>query len=853
MDSGHATESDGSTVGYDEHDDDDDSVKDPDYKQGPNDDLTDSDGDSESDTVIIENSADDEAMDCNEADDHHGEKHKAKKSVPRYRDGKSDIKRQCSDLENSADSVDMDLNEAAEDHVGEALKAKVKMQFAHITVPQHSDSKSEKRNYSKSDYCLYCERRYQSKISVHYLAVHCNESDVKSALMAPVKSVERKNALLLLQNRGNFKHNAKCIELGEGEFVVSRRPSEKRDRKAHDFLPCEYCVGFFLKDSLWLHMKNCPIRPRGEQPETNCLRNARIMLEPFLRTSSTDEESEMIDDLINAMKETKSNPGIRKICFDDPLIREFAASVLSKVGEIEDQRRKDLMNIRQKVRSLGRLLKALNDGLGALRKPLTYFLSARHFKLVVKTVKQLAAESGSPQLAIVLGHYIKQANLLKISLGMREDSEEMQREARCFKEEYEAHWNNHVASVSVRKQKLLKINKSENIPSTTDLVRLKDWLSTVICKAMQRTNQSNDDLKWLSQLVLTRIVLFNKRRVSEVEELKVSDFLGRKSEKDNEEILASLDVSERVLAKRMALIEVRGKSTRSLRKVFILLSPDMVEQIEYLIKKRKIISPYVFSRPREINSPTDGCEAIRVVTSKCPMLRNPASIRTRGLRKYMATTAQIIDMSANELKMVADHMGHNVNIHTDVYRLQSSVLERAKVARVLIAMENGVINKFQGKKLDAINIEELPPPVSINDQLERGDQLESRELTCDDVDGSSPFDGEPQPSCSATAVADDQKYGSQKRKMVSTDDGMFKTKRARWSEEENGILFRYMDKYIKAKKNPPGSEIAAVAEKLGGTRTPAQIRTKMNNLVTGKQKVVLPKSTEAMRADNNKD
>ncbi|XP_064629273.1 uncharacterized protein LOC135488563 [Lineus longissimus] len=141
MDSGHATESDGSTVGYDEHDDDDDSVKDPDYKQGPNDDLTDSDGDSESDTVIIENSADDEAMDCNEADDHHGEKRKAKKSVPRYRDGKSDIKRQCSDLENSADSVDMDLNEAAEDHVGEALKAKVKMQFAHITVPQHSDSK----------------------------------------------------------------------------------------------------------------------------------------------------------------------------------------------------------------------------------------------------------------------------------------------------------------------------------------------------------------------------------------------------------------------------------------------------------------------------------------------------------------------------------------------------------------------------------------------------------------------------------------------------------------------------------------------------------------------------------------
>lgn len=65
---------------------------------------------------------------------------------------------------------------------------------------------------------------------------------------------------------------------------------------------------------------------------------------------------------------------------------------------------------------------------------------------------------------------------------------------------------------------------------------------------------------------------------------------------------------------------------------------------------------------------------------------------------------QLLHMTDLELKMVADHMGHNLNVHANVYWLQSSLLEKTKVARVLIATENGQINKFQGRRLDAISI-----------------------------------------------------------------------------------------------------------------------------------------------------
>ncbi|XP_064637855.1 uncharacterized protein LOC135494034 [Lineus longissimus] len=110
-------------------------------------------------------------------------------------------------------------------------------------------------------------------------------------------------------------------------------------------------------------------------------------------------------------------------------------------------------------------------------------------------------------------------------------------------------------------------------------------------------------------------VQFNKRRVSEVEELKVTHFNERKDDVDNEEILESLTFAEKTLAKRMSVIEVRGKSTR----------------------------------------------------------------------------------------------------------LQSNLIERAKVARVLLAVENGSLSAFKGKILESISTDELPMPISYNDSWENNE------------------------------------------------------------------------------------------------------------------------------------
>lgn len=99
-----------------------------------------------------------------------------------------------------------------------------------------------------------------------------------------------------------------------------------------------------------------------------------------------------------------------------------------------------------------------------------------------------------------------------------------------------------------------------------------------------------------------------------------------------------------VLFYRMHLMEVRGKSTRKVRKVFVLLSQDMIDGINHMLSTRAYagVDPknkYLFSN--SCDSPLDGCTAMRTITESCPGLNKAHLIRSRLLRKYLATTSQV--------------------------------------------------------------------------------------------------------------------------------------------------------------------------------------------------------------------
>ena len=146
----------------------------------------------------------------------------------------------------------------------------------------------------------------------------------------------------------------------------------------------------------------------------------------------------------------------------------------------------------------------------------------------------------------------------------------------------------------------------------------------------------------------------------------------------------------------------------------MVLSQSMLRLCQHLIQTCMYVgippcNAYLFTRPN--GYVLDGCRAMKEITSRCPGLECPELIRTRLLRKYLATKIQPLDMTGNELQMIADHMSHSAAMHTDIYRMQSSMLERTKVARALIALENGELGKFAGRNLASCTFEELPMPI----------------------------------------------------------------------------------------------------------------------------------------------
>ena len=71
-----------------------------------------------------------------------------------------------------------------------------------------------------------------------------------------------------------------------------------------------------------------------------------------------------------------------------------------------------------------------------------------------------------------------------------------------------------------------------------------------------------------------------------------------------------------------------------------------------------------------------------------------------------------MDMNSDELKFIANHLTNNLKINTDIDRLHSRLLtehsklrEKAKVARLFIAVENATLLRFTGKCLHQIAID----------------------------------------------------------------------------------------------------------------------------------------------------
>ena len=87
--------------------------------------------------------------------------------------------------------------------------------------------------------------------------MHGNEEEVKTALNYDPNDPKNVGQFEKLCQMGNYNHNMKILDLGEGELKVVRRPTANAKVNPKDYLPCKFCYGFFLDSKLWRHAPTC--------------------------------------------------------------------------------------------------------------------------------------------------------------------------------------------------------------------------------------------------------------------------------------------------------------------------------------------------------------------------------------------------------------------------------------------------------------------------------------------------------------------------------------------------------------------------------------------------------------------
>lgn len=221
-------------------------------------------------------------------------------------------------------------------------------------------------------------------------------------------------------------------------------------------------------------------------------------------------------------------------------------------------------DISQKMRHLARLLISLRETENNDSANLSQFLRPSKFDAIVKCVMQISKfdvkrgekEVGTPSLALHIGHSLKKCVAVVRGKALREKDKGVLEDVEHFEKLMEAEWNYRVSHHSVTTLNDRKHNQPDLLPVTSDLQKLKEFITSKIIALTKQLQGTNKPLlqSWrdLSEFVLNRLILFNKRRGGETAKLYLETYINRPDwrKNTNKDVVASLNGIEQHLLKR---------------------------------------------------------------------------------------------------------------------------------------------------------------------------------------------------------------------------------------------------------------------------------------------------------------
>lgn len=557
---------------------------------------------------------------------------------------------------------------------------------------------STRFSHTKFFFCIFCKQRI-TRFARHLTTKHKNEKQVIEILRFPAKHKERNRLLNVIRNKGTFLYN-NDNEYNKGDLIVVRRPSVSLKHKDKDYTPCPCCGAYYIAKNLSRHMNRCSVSKSKVAGNAKSL--SRII------QNEMNYKHLKLDPNLNILLSSLKQDDISDTIKNDILLLNHASHLSKKYGV--DSKLKHHSN--QKLRQLARLLiivKCEDDNIVDMKE----LLQPKHFSAIICGVQKLCGfnnKTGTykiPSMANHLGMYLKECANILYAMCIKNQDSKRKRIVNDFKELMNLEYGASISRAARKDLEETKWNKPKLLPLISDIQLFRNHLvekAEACCKYLNTKKFNHTKWRELMEVTAAIILTFNRKRPGETERIKLSSYIKKQSIDENSAEYSTLTTLEKLLCSSFKRIEIRGKLGR---RVPVLLRKNYIRYIDTFLKFRDKANvhsnnQFLFG----INK--DNFIRLTDVMRKesiCCGAEKPELLRATFLRKQVATTSQLLDLNDNEMQMLADFMGHNIEIHKAHYRTPELTLQIARLSKLLIAVDEGNVENYKDKSLKNIDVE----------------------------------------------------------------------------------------------------------------------------------------------------
>lgn len=415
--------------------------------------------------------------------------------------------------------------------------------------------------------CVFCEEDTVSKNFMRHLKrKHCNETEVRTILNEPLNSKGRKLAMAKLRKQSHF----------ENYLDGDTRP-ENNDL----YYPCTNCKGLYKKSYLRRHIKVCDAHYKNKN--FNAVSNAQTFAACALDQTNTISRLNVKEKVFNIMR----GDDIAFVAKKDLLISHFGNSYLKK-----HRKEKSIYTCSNKMREFARLLIECRKLLNNSNIDMQNVLHPSYFDTIVTAARNLAGYDASkkyfiaPSLALHFGTNLNSLCdelyhlVIKETIGFRRSSASNKKyylkDIKNMKHLIVSRWNIEMASLANKDLQEKKWNKPLLIPLVSDVKLFKEEAYRIAEKSITMFKNGSDTIdnyKNLVQCVLSLLIIFNRKRIGDVQYMKISDY--KNDQRSNfQDFEDALSATEKVLATRYRRVLNSGKGSRAV----VVLIPENIDK-----------------------------------------------------------------------------------------------------------------------------------------------------------------------------------------------------------------------------------------------------------------------------------